>query len=134
VKLVLAHGCFDILHAGHFEHFRAAREYGDRLVVSITSARWVERAKGPGHPAHTDADRLAMLRDLRTVDEAWLCDAPGGGPAILHWRPQVYVKGVDYAQRGLTNGEMSACARVGARIAYTTTRKRSVAEMVAAFK
>lgn len=131
MTLVLCHGCFDILHIGHFRHFRQARTFGDRLVVSITAARYVN--KGPGHPAHDDAERLEQLRDLRVVDEAYLCEDPTGAPAILKYRPQVYAKGIDYSVRGVCTAEVIACRDVGAEIKYTGTDKRSVAELVAKF-
>ena len=132
-RLVLCHGVFDILHVGHFEHFRAARAYGDQLIVSVTAARWVRVAKGAGHPAHSDEERTAMLRDLRIVDEVWLCDDPTGVPAILLFRPTYYVKGADYLAPGVKDPEFQACVAVGARIVYTPTRKRSVMDMVKAF-
>lgn len=133
MKVVLVHGCFDILHIGHFEHFRAARDFGDRLIVSVTAERWVRKNKGEGHPAHSDAQRISMLRDLRTVDEAWICDDPGASPAILKFKPAFFVKGVDYAESGLAQSEVDACKSVGAEIVYTTTSKTSVKEMVSKF-
>ncbi len=35
-KIVHCHGVFDLLHVGHFKHFKEARTFGDVLVVSIT--------------------------------------------------------------------------------------------------
>lgn len=131
---VLCHGCFDILHVGHFEHFRQASLIGDWLIVSVSAAHWVRKAKGAGHPAHTDGERLAMLKDLRMVDEVWLCDDPTGVPAIKKFRPAFFVKGADYAISGINPVESAACAEVGAKIVYTTSLKRSVKEMVAYFK
>lgn len=133
-RVVLCHGCFDILHVGHFEHFRQARQFADRLVVSVTSAEWVRRAKGAGHPAHTDQQRLEMLRDLRTVDEVWLCEDPTGVPAILHFRPVFYVKGADYLKKDINPAERAACEAVGARVVFTTTQKRSIKDLTQEFQ
>lgn len=130
--IVLAHGCFDILHIGHFRHLRQAREFGDRLVVSITAARFVN--KGPGHPAHTDEERLEQLAALRFVDEVYLCDGPSGERAILLYRPGVYAKGCDYAAMGITGVEADACRTVGAKVVFTGTEKRSIGELTSKFQ
>lgn len=132
--VVLCHGCFDILHIGHFDHFRAARAYGERLVVSVTAAKWVRLAKGEGHPAHTDAERVDMLRELRIVDEVYLCDSPTAVRAIIKFKPRFFAKGSDYAARGINPLELEACGLVGAQVIYTATRKRSVLGMVSEFQ
>lgn len=131
MKLVLCHGTFDILHVGHFRHLREARSFGDRLVVSITAAEFVR--KGPGHPAHTDAERIEQLVALRCVDEVYLCQDLGGVPAIRFYRPQVYVKGCDYFDRGIAAPERAACREVRAEVRFTRAEKRSVAELVSKF-
>lgn len=128
---VLAHGCFDILHVGHFQHLEAARSFGDRLVVSITAAAFIK--KGPGHPAHDDNERAYQLAALRVVDEVYVCHERTGIRAILKYRPAIYVKGSDYAARGVMEREAEACRLVGAEIRFTATAKRSVAELVSKF-
>ena len=35
-KIVLCHGCFDLMHPGHIKHFQAAKRMGDILVVTVT--------------------------------------------------------------------------------------------------
>lgn len=131
MKLVLCHGCFDILHIGHFRHLKEARGFGDRLVVSITAARFV--AKGSGHPALDDEERAFQLRALRYVDEVHVVEGPTGAPAILKYQPAVFVKGCDYAEKGISPAEVEACRAVGARIRYTRSKKRSVAELIQKF-
>lgn len=132
VRLVLCHGCFDILHVGHFQHLRQARLFGDRLVVSITAAAFIH--KGRGHPAHTDAERLEQLAALRFVDEVYLSQEGTGAGAILLFRPHFYVRGADYAQGGIGDLERSACKAVGAVLRYTNTPKRSAIQLVRAFE
>lgn len=131
MKLVLCHGCFDILHVGHFTHLSQARRWGDRLVVSVTAAKFVN--KGPGHPAHTDAERIYQLMRLRDVDEVWLSDYPTAIDAIRRFRPAIFAKGTDYAGSGINPLEASVCREVGAEIRFTDTAKRSVAELTGKF-
>jgi rfaE bifunctional protein nucleotidyltransferase chain/domain len=133
LKTVLCHGCFDILHIGHFRHLRDARSLGDRLVVSITTAEWVANRKGAGHPAHTDQERLEQLLSLRFVDDVRVCHGETGASSIYFVKPALFVKGTDYSQKGLVPEEVKACAEVGARIVYTRSAKRSVREMVRRF-
>ena len=47
-KIVQCHGCFDLLHPGHVMHFKAAKAFGDILVVSLTEDMYVN--KGPDRP------------------------------------------------------------------------------------
>ena len=42
-KVVLCHGVFDVIHAGHIFHFKSAKKFGDILVVSVTSDRFVNK-------------------------------------------------------------------------------------------
>ena len=46
--IVLCHGVFDVVHSGHLEHLRQAKEQGKYLLVSITADKFVK--KGPGRP------------------------------------------------------------------------------------
>ena len=59
--VVATGGCFDVLHAGHAQYLRAARELGDLLVVLLNSDASVRRLKGPGRPVNPVADRRALL-------------------------------------------------------------------------
>ena len=51
-KIVLCHGVFDLLHPGHFKHFKTAKNYGDILIVSVTADNFVN--KGPDRPAFNE--------------------------------------------------------------------------------
>lgn len=99
MTLVQCHGCFDFLHYGHLKMLEFARTQGDRLVVSITADRFVRAAKGPDRPMFDQNARAEMLRALRCVDDVMIVDDPGPKPAILKWRPRIYVKGREYVGR-----------------------------------
>ena len=47
-KIVLCHGVFDVVHSGHLNYLKKAKELGDTLIVSVTSDKFVN--KGPGRP------------------------------------------------------------------------------------
>ena len=133
--IVLCHGVYDILHIGHFRHLREARGWlvngSGKLVVSITAAEYVD--KGPGRPAHTDAERCEQLRACRFVDEVYVCKEPTAITALLEFRPHVFAKGIDYADRGIRAEEADACRILGTEVRYTMSDKRSVSELTSRF-
>lgn len=67
-SVVFTNGCFDLLHRGHVELLRKARELGDCLVVGLNSDRSVEKLKGSGHPLQIEENRAALLDALAVVD------------------------------------------------------------------
>ena len=67
-RIILVGGCFDIIHSGHLEFFRKAKELGGQLVVILESDENVRRYKGAGRPIHTQDDRARVLSFLPQVD------------------------------------------------------------------
>ena len=66
--LVLVGGCFDILHTGHIEFLRKAKEKGTALVVLLESDTSIHKKKGPHRPVNSQNDRASVLEGLRSVD------------------------------------------------------------------
>jgi rfaE bifunctional protein nucleotidyltransferase chain/domain len=98
--VVATGGCFDLLHIGHLGTLRAARGLGDCLVVCLNSDDSVRRLKGPGRPLTSQHDRSRILEALDCVDAVVIFDEPTP-EAVLTWlRPDVWVKGGDYADGG----------------------------------
>lgn len=120
--IVLAHGCFDLLHIGHIQHLRAAKKLGNILIVSITSDQYVREQKGPGRPRFNADERAQALAELESVDYVVINDAPTAEPVILAIRPAVYAKGAeyrDYKTQAMTQEEL-AVKSVGGRIEFVT--------------
>ncbi|MGX7672595.1 PfkB family carbohydrate kinase [Plantactinospora sp. DSM 117369] len=96
--VVATGGCFDLLHAGHLATLQAARRLGDCLVVCLNSDRSVAELKGPGRPLTPQADRARLLAALDCVDAVVVFDE-STPHAVLSWlRPDIWVKGGDYAR------------------------------------
>ena len=93
-RIVLCHGVFDLLHVGHINHFQEAKNYGDILVVTITSDKFVN--KGPNRPAFDEQNRLKAIAALNCVDYVALNKFPTAIPVIKELKPNVYCKGPDY--------------------------------------
>ncbi|MEV4759307.1 PfkB family carbohydrate kinase [Micromonospora sp. NPDC049559] len=98
--VVATGGCFDLLHAGHVATLEAARQLGDCLIVCLNSDESVAGLKGDGRPVVSQADRARLLAALGCVDAVLIFDE-STPHAVLSWlRPDVWVKGGDYAETG----------------------------------
>lgn len=121
-KIVQCHGCFDLVHPGHLNYFLAAKREGDILVVTLTSDRYVN--KGPGRPVFRENIRADFVAALECVDYVALNDKPSGVDIIKLFRPDVFVKGSEYAdiEADVTGGikiEKAAVESVGGRLHFT---------------
>lgn len=96
-RFVFTNGCFDILHRGHIELLQAARHYGDQLAVAVNSDGSVRRLKGKRRPITGETDRAAVLAALESVDFVVVFDEDTPRRVISVLRPDVLVKGSDYA-------------------------------------
>ncbi|MBB4689147.1 PfkB family carbohydrate kinase [Amycolatopsis jiangsuensis] len=126
-QLVATGGCFDLLHPGHISLLRQARALGDALVVCLNSDRSVSRLKGPGRPLLAAEDRARLLSELCCVDAVAVFDEPSPAAMLERLRPQVWVKGGDYADVAMPEREV--VARHGGEVVlvptlpgYSTTR------------
>jgi D-beta-D-heptose 7-phosphate kinase/D-beta-D-heptose 1-phosphate adenosyltransferase len=98
--VVATGGCFDLLHIGHLATLRAARRLGDCLIVCLNSDASVRELKGPDRPLTNEIDRSRLLAALDCVDAVVTFGDPTP-EAVLSWlRPDVWVKGGDYADGG----------------------------------
>jgi D-beta-D-heptose 7-phosphate kinase/D-beta-D-heptose 1-phosphate adenosyltransferase len=91
-------GCFDLLHAGHVNYLDWARRHCDRLVVGLNTDASVSALKGPDRPVNSQSARAAVLAGLAAVDAVVLFDDSTPLQLITTLRPDVLVKGSDYAE------------------------------------
>jgi D-beta-D-heptose 7-phosphate kinase / D-beta-D-heptose 1-phosphate adenosyltransferase len=101
-RIVATGGCFDLLHAGHVGLLREARRLGDCLVVCLNSDSSVRALKGPGRPLVCAEDRARILTALECVDAVVVFGEPNPVAVLERLRPDVWVKGGDYAPDDLT--------------------------------
>ena len=95
-RIVLANGCFDLLHVGHVRYLRAARKLGDVLFVGINSDAAVARLKGRGRPLMPATERAEILMALREVDHVVVFEEDTAERLVEAIRPHVHAKGTDY--------------------------------------
>jgi len=97
-KVVLANGCFDILHVGHVRYLEGARKLGDVLVVAINSDRSVRALKGDDRPILNENERVALVSALRCVDHVVVFDEGDVTRVLDVLKPSVHAKGTDYTE------------------------------------
>jgi D-glycero-beta-D-manno-heptose 1-phosphate adenylyltransferase len=95
-KIVLANGCFDLLHVGHVRYLEAAKEVGDILIVGVNSDEQVKRLKGANRPYQTERERAELIAALRVVDYVTIFPEPTVEGLIRAIRPDFHAKGTDY--------------------------------------
>jgi rfaE bifunctional protein nucleotidyltransferase chain/domain len=98
-KVVLANGCFDILHVGHLRYLLAAKTLGDTLVVAINSDKSMRLIKDPGRPILNQDERVELVSALRCVDYVVVFDEPDVGRVLDVLRPAIHAKGTDYTEQ-----------------------------------
>ncbi len=95
-RIVLANGCFDLLHVGHVRYLQAAREQGDVLIVGVNGDAAVRELKGPGRPVMPDVERAEILAALACVDAVVIFHERTVETLLWTLRPEVHAKGTDY--------------------------------------
>jgi rfaE bifunctional protein nucleotidyltransferase chain/domain len=129
-RIVLANGCFDLLHVGHLRYLREARALGDVLFVGINSDASVARLKGAGRPLMPANERAELLGSLRAVDHVVVYDDDTADGLLAAVRPAVHAKGTDYSVDAVPEG---ATARsLGTRVAIVgDAKEHSTRDLIA---
>jgi rfaE bifunctional protein nucleotidyltransferase chain/domain len=114
-RIVLANGCFDVLHAGHVRYLQGARALGDLLVVGINADKQVTALKGAGRPVMGERDRAEIVASLESVDLVTIFHEPTVADLLLALKPDIHAKGTDYTEE--TVPERDVVRSYGGRVA-----------------
>lgn len=129
-KIVLANGCFDVLHVGHVRYLAGARELGDILVVGINSDEQVALQKGAGRPVLPAMERAEIVAAVESVTYVTIFDEPTVEQLLLALKPDVHAKGTDYTTD--TVPERDVVRSYGGRVAIVGDPKdHSTSEIIA---
>jgi rfaE bifunctional protein nucleotidyltransferase chain/domain len=105
-RIVFTNGCFDLMHIGHTRYLQAARALGDLLVVGVNSDASVRSLnKGSDRPIVPEAQRAEVLAALGCVDYVVIFTEPDPGELIAALRPDILVKGGDWALNTIVGRE-----------------------------
>lgn len=129
-RVVLANGCFDLLHVGHVRYLEGARVCGDLLIVGVNSDRSVRALKGDGRPLLDERSRARMVAGLSAVDWVVIFDEPDVTALVGELRPQVHAKGTDYTAE--TVPERNAVRALGGEVAIVgDSKQHSTRDLIA---
>ena len=103
--IVFTNGCFDIIHSGHLDLLKEARNYGDRLIVGLNSDKSISKIKGPERPIIDQSERKKILSALEFVDEVIIFNEKNPLKLIKKLKPSILVKGADYTKEQVVGGE-----------------------------
>ncbi len=104
-KIVFTNGCFDVVHRGHIEYLKFCKTQGDVVVVGLNSDASVKMIKGPERPINNQHDRAAVLAAMEAVDYITVFDKAEPIDLIKNVRPDILVKGADWAEKGVVGRE-----------------------------
>lgn len=113
--IVLANGCFDLLHVGHVRYLTGAKALGDILVVGVNSDRQAKALKGGSRPYMPENERAEIISSLRFVDLVTVFDEPTVEQLIRAIRPDFHAKGTDYTAENVP--ERDIVREVGGQVA-----------------
>ena len=121
-KIVHCHGVFDLLHVGHIKHLEKAKKLGNKLVVTITSDRFVN--KGPGRPVFNEVLRSEALAALEAVDYVSINYNSNAVYPIKAIKPNIYCKGRDYKNfeddiTGEIRNELKELKKINSKMVFT---------------
>jgi len=103
--IVLANGCFDLLHVGHIRYLSGAKALGGKLVVALNSDASVRQIKGEGRPLMPAGERAEIIAALADVDAVVVFDEPDVRALIGELHPDVQAKGTDYTRENVPERE-----------------------------
>lgn len=116
-KVVLANGCFDLIHVGHIRYLRESKEKGDILVVALNSDSSVRKLKGKGRPILQEQERVEIISSFEFVDYVTFFDELNVEKVLLTLKPDTHAKGSDYTKD--TVPERETVKEYGGAIAIT---------------
>jgi rfaE bifunctional protein nucleotidyltransferase chain/domain len=116
-RIVLANGCFDLIHVGHIRYLKEAKAQGDVLVVALNSDSSVHNLKGNGRPILNEEERVEIISSFYFIDYITVFEEANVENILLTLKPHVHAKGSDYTKE--TVPERETVLSYGGEIAIT---------------
>ena len=116
-KVVLANGCFDLIHVGHIRYLKESKKKGDILVLALNSDSSIRKLKGKGRPILNQKERAVIASSFYFIDYITFFDEPNVEKVLLALKPEIHTKGSDYTEE--TVPEKETVKGYGGTIAIT---------------
>ena len=104
-KIVLANGCFDLIHVGHIRYLKEAKNRGEILVVALNSDASVRKLKGKGRPILNLKERAEIISSFSFVDYVTTFSGQKVDQVLLSLQPDIHAKGSDYTKETIPEKE-----------------------------
>ena len=128
-KIVLANGCFDLIHVGHIRYLKESKKRGNILVVAVNSDSSIRQLKGEGRPILKEKERVEIISSFYFVDYITVFEEKTVEKILLALKPDFQAKGSDYTQE--TVPEKETVASYGGKIAISGGPKiRSTSQLI----
>lgn len=114
-KIVLANGCFDILHVGHIRYLSEAKKLGDCLIVGVNSDESVKNIKDTNRPIIPLEERIKILNEIEYIDYLIVISEDTADEIIRIIKPDIHTKGTDYTLNNVP--EKDVVASYGGKVA-----------------
>lgn len=103
---VFVNGTFDILHMGHLDLLNRAKSLGTYLLVAVDSDNRVTEKKGSDRPFNKIDNRVALLNNLKAVDEVKVFNSDIELEMILQqYKPDIMMIGSDWKGKPVIGSE-----------------------------
>ncbi|MCX6776204.1 MAG: FAD synthase [Candidatus Micrarchaeota archaeon] len=97
MRKVMAFGCFDILHMGHYTYLKNAKKLGDKLIVIVARDSTIRKFK-KRESVLDEESRRKLVESLKFVDSAILGSTGDKYRIIKKIKPDVIALGYDQKQ------------------------------------
>ena len=128
MSIVWTNGTFDILHPGHIQLFKVAKELGDMVVVGTDTDEKIKKDKGFDRPINDLCYRVAMLEAIKYIDAVHTFDTRSELEGLIQmYNPDILLIGDDWRNGDVVGREFAKevrfLPRVGGYASSNTIRK-----------
>lgn len=106
INNIWINGCFDILHRGHIELFKYAKELGGFVIVGIDSDTRVKELKGDSRPINNHDDRKFFLESIEYIDKVVVFGSEQElKDYVSLFKPRYMIVGSDYKDKNVIGSQ-----------------------------
>jgi len=124
MKKIFINGTFDVLHPGHINLFKEAKDKGDFLFVAIDSDKRVSQLKGIDRPFNNQENRKFILENLKPIDKVEIFNSDDELKGLIkNYEPDIMMVGSDWKGKNIIGSEYAKQLIFFDRIGnYSTTK------------
>ena len=96
-KVVITFGTFDVFHVGHLRILKTAKQYGDKLIVGVSTDELNFDKKGL-YPVFSQVERLEIISSIKYVHDVFLEESlEQKRDYLVQYSANVLIMGDDWA-------------------------------------